>query len=113
MLSKFLPVSDLNVEEVIEKPVVKQSIVEKILIENKKKHKQVEHFKHPSGRTLQDFILEYINNNPKYPANWKDIGKHAESLGFHKSSINNGITRLLKAGLIQKVSPGKYKLHDK
>jgi hypothetical protein len=110
MMSKFLPVNDLHVEEIVDRSTEQIKLT---LPKEKKSPKRVSHFKHSSGRTLQDFILEYMNNTSNYPVTWVELANRAESLGFRKSSINNGVTRLIKAKLIQRISSGKYKLMEK
>lgn len=118
-ISKFMPaLHDLQVEEVYDKSEIERRAIEKKFASetikiDKPRKKQITHFKHPSGRTLKDFMLEYMNNSPKYPATWGDLAKHSVSLGFHKSSVNNAVARLLKAELIQREGAGKYKLKQK
>ena len=108
---RFIPsLQDLHVEEIMDAPIVKQPKIEKPKIENKKRDKPIPHFKHPSGKSLIDFVFKYMENNEDGIAFWKELSAHALELGFHKSSINNAITRLIERDLIKKVGPGKYQL---
>jgi hypothetical protein len=67
-------------------------------------------FYHSSGKRVQDFIIEYMNGSDKISFKWAELGNHIEKLGFHKSSINNGITRLVKAKKTNRFDPGVYAL---
>jgi hypothetical protein len=109
MLSRFLPINDLNIEEYPDQHVVERNVAvhKKLAAPPQKK---MNHFKHESGKTLQELILEFMQNNPKYSYTWAELSAHTTSLGFNKSSINNGVSRLMMRKLIHKTSPGKYKL---
>jgi hypothetical protein len=74
---------------------------------------QINRFIHPSGKTVKAFILELMEEQPNKPSMWKDLAKHVESLGFHKSSINNGITRLIAEKKIKRVGTGKYMIIER
>jgi hypothetical protein len=67
-------------------------------------------FYHPSGRTVKEFVMEYMGLEPNKSHAWKDLRTHVETQGFSKSSINNGIARLLKDKKIRRDRVGKYKL---
>jgi hypothetical protein len=63
-------------------------------------------FHHPSGKTVKEFIKEYMVENKV--GKWKDLQTHATKQGFKRASINNSIERLLKAGFMTRVSSGQY-----
>jgi hypothetical protein len=122
-ISKLMPsLQDLNVEEIYDAPqmakpkmsVVAQKVAEHIKLEKpiqpRKKHRTP--FKHPSGRTLKELVKEFMEKN-KGDMTWADLGKHTESLGYEKSSINNAITRLTESGDIEKRGPGVYGIKKK
>lgn len=118
LIAKLMPpgIHDFHVEEIFEHQPTKQptiaKMVEKIAIEKPKERKKYgPPFKHPSGRTLQDLVLEHMNE-VKHPLEWRELSKHAKSLGFHSSSINNAVSRLSKNKQIIKIGPGKYKLTE-
>jgi hypothetical protein len=67
-------------------------------------------FNHPSGKTVKEFVLEHMNLEPNKSHKWGDLRKHVEAQGFSKSSINNGIARLLNEKKIKRDGVGKYKL---
>ena len=67
-------------------------------------------FYHSSGKRVQDFIIEYMNGSEKESFEWKELGEHIAKQGFRKSSINNGITRLIEVKKIKRVNPGVYSL---
>jgi hypothetical protein len=77
---------------------------------NKRAKAQKERFSHPSGKRVQDFIIEFMEERPNKIAMWKDLAKHIQATGFERSSINNGISRLLKNKIIKREGTGKYKL---
>jgi hypothetical protein len=66
-------------------------------------------FKHPSGKSSQDFVVEYLRYNPPHGL-WKNMSQFVIEQGFSHSSINNAITRLLQKKIIKKVNPGVYAL---
>ena len=113
MMSKFLPIEDLHVEEILDAPIKQQSIVAKLIekakIDKPKAPRKVM-FKHESGKSLKDFIHDYISQNPKHIASWHEMSKYSVTLGYNKSSINNAVARLEKEGKIQRTAPGKYRL---
>jgi hypothetical protein len=74
---------------------------------------QINRFNHPSGKTVKDFIVEHMEEQPNKHVRWSDLSKLIESLGFHKSSINNGISRLIDEKKIKRVGSGKYMLIEK
>lgn len=113
IVAKMLPIEDLQVEEVYETPPVKQPAIAKLLAQHRleapqKNHKSRNKFNHPDGKTGQQFIIEYLNQMPDKQAKWSELGKYLESIGFARSSVNNGISRLLKDGKIEKVGPAMY-----
>jgi hypothetical protein len=110
MISQMLPVEDLSVEEVmVRQPQgIGKSVMDQ-LIEAPKKPKNAEHhFKHPSGKTVQDFVIEFLKTRPS--ATWAEMSKHTVSIGYNKSSINNAVSRLLLKKMLEKVAPGVYRL---
>jgi hypothetical protein len=113
MMSKFLPIEDLHVEEILDTPIKQQSVVAKLIekakIDKPKDPRRVM-FKHESGKSLKDFILEYISQTPKHLATWNEMSKYSVTLGYNKSSINNAVARLEKEGKIHRTAPGKYRL---
>jgi hypothetical protein len=70
-------------------------------------------FKHPSGKTMPEFLLEYLDTAPKHTARWKDLNALLKGLGFGKSSVNNAVGRLIRAGIVERVSIGVFKLVTK
>lgn len=65
-------------------------------------------FKHPQNKTSSDFVIEYLEQYKV--GTWKDLRAFVSEQGFAKSSINNGIARLIKMGRIKRVAAGKYGL---
>jgi hypothetical protein len=119
MIAKMLPIEDLQVEELMEQkqPKVDQSRIAKLIAampekKEKKPHKNHIPFRHPSGRTLTDFVSEFMEKN-KGDIAWADLSRFTESLGFAKSSINNAVARLLEKGTIEKRGPGVYGIKKK
>jgi predicted DNA-binding protein YlxM (UPF0122 family) len=118
MMSKFLPIEDLSVQEILEQPKIKQSAIAKLIEENRPKmisdkKKRMARFKHESGRTLQSLVEEAMAKNPDKLYGWGELSEFAYSFGFHKSSINNAITRMILQKVIEKAKPGMYKLSGK
>ena len=70
-------------------------------------------FKHPSGKTMPEFLLEYLDTAPKHTARWKDLNALLKGLGFGKSSVNNAVGRLIRAGVVERVSIGVFRLITK
>ena len=83
----------------------------KLLLPEKKSKRGQNHYKHPSGKTCQDFTIEYLQNNKT--ATWREMSANLVSLGYNKSSINNAVNRLIKRGLVGKIRPGVYQLVQK
>jgi hypothetical protein len=114
LVAKLLP-DDLHVhvEEVLEaQPQPKQlPKITKMVAFDKLDRRQLGHFRHPSGKTAKDFVLEYLQNNKT--GQWRDMNEHIVQLGFSKSTLNNAISRLKYEGKIELVSTGIYKLTDK
>jgi hypothetical protein len=110
IIAKLLPPEDhLHIEEIMEDAVSKPSVEPPHPQLVKPKLTNRSHFKHPSGKSAQDLVLEYMQRNQE-AVSWNDMGNYIKKLGFHKSSINNAITRLANRKLIERVSPGMYKL---
>jgi hypothetical protein len=82
----------------ISKNVKSQSIKDKILTRKQ--------FHHPSGKTSNEFILEYIQERKELK--WSEGQKYIQSLGFATSTLNNVITRLIEEKYIIRKSAGKY-----
>jgi hypothetical protein len=104
----------------VDKPETKHSVVAKLIAENmpkieksKRSVAQRGRYVHPTGKRVQDFALEYLEEQPNKIAKWAMLGKHIQSVGFSESSINNGISRLKENGAIKKIGPGMYKLVEK
>jgi hypothetical protein len=70
-------------------------------------------YKHPSGKVMSQFLLEHFEHAPKQTATWKEMNKLLKDLGFGKSSVNNALSRLIKPGIVERVSVGVYKLVKK
>jgi hypothetical protein len=114
MMAKFLPIEDLYVEEILPQPTRVEPI-EKISdaspkIKIKPGQNKDKQFKHPSGKTLTYFILEYFKQRPKHIASWFELSKYTVEIGYNKASINNSITRLINSNQIEKISRGEYRL---
>lgn len=118
MMAKLLP-DELNVH-VEELPDTKEdhfSKVAQLVSSHQKlvappKENKIQHFKHPSGKSLHDLMILFMQHNPKI-MEWRELSNHAVELGFHKSSINNAITRLITKKIIEKTAPGMYRLIKK
>jgi hypothetical protein len=65
-------------------------------------------FKHPSGKTAQEMVIEYMKTNHSIQYSWNTLQKHIMVQGFSKGSINNAIVRLLNRKQIKRVDVGKY-----
>jgi hypothetical protein len=99
-----------NVEMIhIEELTDHTKYVEKRSSPNKSKA-ALSRFVHPEGKRVKDFVLEYLEKQPDKIGEWAELGEHIQSEGFKKSSINNGISRLLQSKQIKKVGVGKYQL---
>lgn len=119
LASQFLPIDDLSVEEIIEK----SKTVDEVFLSGapikviapKKKQQVTKKFKHPDGRSTMDFVMEYLSKLPDKKAKWVAIRKYIENQGFSKSSVNNGISRLIKINKIKRIAPGIYQIisHEK
>jgi len=123
MMAKLLP-DELNVhveelpepkEEHFSKVAQLVSNNQKLMAPPKIKPKRMEHYKHPSGKTVQDFVVEFLKTRPS--ATWAEMSKYTVEIGYNKSSINNAVTRLMYKKVLEKVAPGVYRLtkksHDK
>jgi hypothetical protein len=113
MMAKLLP-DELNVhvEELPEPKAEHFSKVAQLVASHQKaiaapKQKNQKHFKHPSGKTVQDFVMEFLKTRPS--ATWAEMSAHTVSLGYNKSSINNAVTRLMYKKMIEKVTSGVYR----
>jgi hypothetical protein len=114
MMAKLLP-DELNVhvEEIVDQsPGKTQSVIEKLIAQQPKlvapPNQRKEHFKHPSGKTVQDFVIEFLKTRPS--ATWAQMSHHVVTLGYNKSSINNAVVRLVYKKVVEKVTPGVYRL---
>ena len=123
MMAKLLP-DELNVhveelpepkEEHFSKVAQLVSNNQKLMAPPKIKPKRMEHYKHPSGKTVQDFVVEFLKTRPS--ATWAEMSKYTVEIGYNKSSINNAVTRLMHKKVLEKVASGVYRLtkksHDK
>jgi hypothetical protein len=118
-ISKFFPnLDDLHVEEMPDSPVIKQqSIVAKLVEKGKQK---IDTTKPPirrrkydeTGKTIEKFILEFMESQDGKTATWGDINKHIIASGFGRSSCNNKLDALMKKGQIEKLELGLYKLKE-
>jgi hypothetical protein len=115
MMAKMLPIDDVKIQEFIESPPEKQSKVAQQVIaalgapqQGKSKEK---HFYHPSGKTCQDFILEFLQKRPS--ATWAEMSHFLVSLGYNKSSVNNAVSRLVEKKFIERVTTGVYRMAGK
>jgi len=111
MIAKFLPIEDLYVEEILPQSQNVEKITD-LAPKTKPGKNTNKQFKHPSGKPLTYFILEYFKQDQKHNPSWNELSKYTVELGFNKSSINNSISRLLKQGKIEKMTYGKYKLAE-
>lgn len=68
-------------------------------------------FHHPLGRTASDFVLEYLQQHKT--GQWRELGKHVAEQGFAKSSINNGIQRLINQDKVKRIGVGIYAINPK
>jgi hypothetical protein len=119
MMAKLLP-DELNVhvEEIPELPETHSSRVaqlvsnhQKLVAPNSSHSTRKEHFKHPTGKTVQDFVIEFLKSRPS--ATWAEMSKYTVTIGYNKSSINNAVTRLVYKKVVEKVAPGVYRLTKK
>lgn len=69
---------------------------------------RMKQFKHPDGRTAGDFVIEYLEQHKV--GTWADLRTFVSAQGFAKSSINNGVARLIKTGRIRRIGTGKYSI---
>jgi hypothetical protein len=120
LVAKFLPIEDLSVEEILERPMVKESKVAQLvaqiqpkLTKEKIPHKPHNPFRHSSGKPLVFFVEEYLNKYSTRPVMWAELSKLATELGFSKSSINNAISRLQERKIMERTGNGKYRLVEK
>ena len=72
------------------------------------KSKNLPRFYHPSSKPAIQLIYEAFKDQSTFT--FKEGMLKTAELGFSPSSINNIITRLVKKGLIEKISNGKYKI---
>jgi hypothetical protein len=118
MMAKLLP-DELNVhvEEITDQPETHAAKVAQLVANHqnllpKSSHAtRKEHFKHPTGKTVQDFVIEFLKSRPS--ATWAEMSKYTVSIGYNKSSINNAVTRLVYRKVVEKVAPGVYRLTKK
>jgi hypothetical protein len=128
LIAKFLPIEDLSVQEIVNKPETKQSEMAKLIAKNMPKitdkleapkpkltMKQIQRtrFNHPSGKRVFDFIVEFIEKQPDKTATYGQMGHFIMKQGFSKSSINNGLTRLVLNNVIRKTDYGVYTMVNK
>lgn len=122
-LSQALPaLENLHVEEIIEKSHIVEEkllssapvkVVNKPINQSiKKERKPYKPFKHPSGKRIVDFIIEFLHMTAGN-ATWREINNYIRALGFGKSSINSGLQRLMENKTIMKENNGVYKLLQK
>jgi hypothetical protein len=67
-------------------------------------------FVHPDGKTSSEFIIEYMDKQNNKQARWGELRAAVYKEGFSKSTVNNGIIRLLSAKVIEKKGPALYQL---
>ena len=79
----------------------------------KKQQIQREHFRHPTGKPIKEFVVEYLTQAPMHTARWKDMNNYVRSLGFGRSSLNNSLKFLTDGKLIKREKNGYYRLIDK
>lgn len=72
--------------------------------------KQREHFTHPSGKPIREFVVDYLKEAPAHTARWKDMNKHITAMGFGRSSLNNSLRILIENKFIKREKNGVYKL---
>lgn len=112
IIAKMLPIENLHVEEIIEHQEIKtQSRIAKLVAKMPQVKDSTRRFVHPTGKRVQDFIVEFMEKQST--ANWKELSDLIESQGYHKSSINNGLNRLIEAKIIKRTGVGMYKLEKK
>lgn len=68
-------------------------------------------FHHPLGKTSGDFVMEYLQQHKM--GQWKELKEFVAQQGFAKSSINNGLQRLVQMGKVMRTAPGLYALNQK
>lgn len=120
IIAKLMPpgIDHFDVEEIADKPE-KHSVVAKLISENmpkitkQKSNIQRPRFVHPDGKRVQDLVIEYLEKQPNKMGKWAVMSHHIRDQGFAPSSINNGISRLKKEGIIKQTGPGMYKLVEK
>src|ERR1700752_2937697 len=99
-------ISLLHIEEIIESKRAEKKIHSEKLLLTHKEHKVRKQFKHPSGKRVIDFIVEFISNAPQNTAYWKEINENSISLGFSRSSINSALLRLIESKIIERKRQG-------
>lgn len=57
------------------------------------------HFRHPSGKTMADFAMEFLRGKNK-EVHQDEVIKHVSSLGFQSSGVPTVISALFRAGKI-------------
>jgi len=120
LIAKLMPpgIDHFDVEEIADKPD-KRSVVAKLITANmpkitkQKSNIQRPRFVHPDGKRVQDLVIEYLEKQPHKIGKWAVMSYHVRDQGFAASSINNGISRLKKEGIIKQTGPGMYKLVEK
>ena len=123
-VSRLMPaLQDLHVEEIYDKPEpitpripkIAAKIFENMKLEPPIPHERKKHrkpFKHPSGKVLTDFVLEFVEKS-KGDVTWASMAKFSQSLGYEKSSINNAVSRLIERGLVERRGSGVYGIKKK
>jgi hypothetical protein len=114
-LGHVLMTKGVDLEHIVEIPdipiVMQHRRSEPILLDKPRKPHVI--FKHPSGKTLQIILKEHMENDPKQTYKWRSLSEVCVKEGYNKSSVNNAVARMLKAGTIKQVGTGLYKLTER
>jgi hypothetical protein len=123
LIAKLMPpgIDHFDVEEMVDKP--DKHSVAKLIAKNMPKNLAApkitksksdrQRFIHPTGKRVQDLVVEYLEEQPNKTGKWAVMSYVVRDQGFAASSINNGISRLKKEGIIKQIGSGMYKLVEK
>lgn len=113
-LGHVLMTKGVDLEHIVEMPdaIMQHRRSDPIMLEKPIRKKKTI-FHHPSGKTLKEFVIEYLTDAPSKTAKWREINVYLSDLGYGKSTLNNGLKRLIEDNKVVRIKTGLFKLVEK
>jgi hypothetical protein len=109
LIGKFLPIEDLSVEELVEKP----KLAERAVAIHKLTHRPKRHKRASPGpdltRGINGIIMSELSTGPKRAF---DVQPKVTAAGFSPNSVNSRLEELRKFGVVEREGDGKWKRRE-